>query len=104
MPRTARAELLTFLALGATQGWKACAHNDAETVRFDVETSPTDEVTFTFSDHGPQYGDLELSVSMYPEAELTDATPQRMAATVARWLRDAAATLEAASQTGGGAP
>ena len=68
---------------------------EVSSLTFNLETSPTDEVQMVLSDHGPEYGGLHLDLWMYPEDEMRDATPQQMAATVARWLRDTAAKLDA---------
>ena len=95
MTKHTRPEIAAFLALGVAAVWKVSPHNDASEVRFEIETSPQDEVTLTLQDHGPAFGGLDLSLCMYPEEELAGATPQQMAATVARWLRDTAAKLEA---------
>lgn len=90
-------EMAVFEALGRAQGWAPGRYNDEELVHFDIETSATDEVSLALQDHGPEYGGLALILTMYPEEELRDATPQQMAVTAARWLRDTAARLEAAA-------
>ncbi|TPG45692.1 hypothetical protein EAH89_26175 [Roseomonas nepalensis] len=92
-----RPELAVFEALGTTQGWTPGRWNDEELVHFEIETSATDAVSLDLQDHGPEFGGLALILTMYPEDEFAGATPQQMAAKAARWLRDAAAKLEAAA-------
>lgn len=106
LPRTQpmfnRPELETFrqvmTLLGASlvdqegRGKELCA------LTFQFETSPEDEVRMHLRDSGEEYGGLGLDLWMYPEDVLRDASPQQMAAVIARWLRDTATKLEAAAE------
>ena len=93
-PDEARPEMAVFRALGAARGWKPYQSQDDETSGFIVETSPDDEVTFTIQDNRPAFGGLDVWVTMFPEEVLRDASPEEMASTIARWLRDAADAVE----------
>lgn len=85
----ARPEMETFRALGAARGWKVSDYTGDVHLEFD--TSPTDAVDLNLTQDGD---DLSLALFMWPEEELRSATPDEMASTLARWLRDAADAIE----------
>ena len=89
-----RPEMATFRALGAARGWRVNGTNCDFQSDFVIETSPTDEVTLSIQDDGPEHGGLGLNLYLYPEEELRDAHPEEMASTIARWLREAADAVE----------
>ncbi|TPG45686.1 hypothetical protein EAH89_26145 [Roseomonas nepalensis] len=97
-----RPELAAFAEALLAAGGKPLDPLRGGDVAFHLETSSTDEIQIgmQMDETGEGREFLAVSLTLFPEETLNDATPQQTAAIIAGWLRDTAARLEAAAEGG----